>query len=89
MQPKAFETLKCLVTWNWELVNEEPTLKSNFFSKEDLYNYNEDELENIIDEADRKTRLTSMDMISRTSHAISFQNPVHSARTHSGSFNDI
>ncbi len=78
MQPKAYETLKCLVTWNWDMMNEEPTLKSNFFSKEDLNNFNEDELETIIDEADRRTRMTSLDMLSRSSNAIHFQNPLRS-----------
>ncbi len=76
MQPKAYETLKCLITWNWDMMNEEPTVRGNFFSKEDLNNYNEDELETIIDEADRKTRMTSLDMISRSSQAVNFQNPL-------------
>ncbi len=72
MQPRAFETLKCLITGDWKSLNEEPTLRENFFNKDNMDQYTEDDLESIIDETPERS--TSMDL--RSSTMTSFQNPL-------------
>ena len=79
MQPRAWETLRCLISSR--SINEEPSVKVNYFTKENFQQFNEEDLESIIDENIDSERLQnisvdSVGMQSATSTKVNVDNPL-------------